>query len=113
MVSKVERGIFTPIPITQSTKGSEKLSAAKALPKNPDNVIATWIVARNRAGSCVNRTNLFARPLPCSAIRSSFVSFIDKTAISALAKIAFNIIKIICTTKRIKIDVLINKTFPQ
>ena len=41
MVSKVERGIFTPIPITQSTKGSEKLSAAKALPKNPDNVIAT------------------------------------------------------------------------
>jgi hypothetical protein len=41
MVSKVERGIFTPIPTTQSTKGSEKLSAAKALPKNPDNVIAT------------------------------------------------------------------------
>lgn len=41
MVSKVERGIFTPIPTTQSTKGSEKLSAAKALPKNPDNMIAT------------------------------------------------------------------------
>ena len=41
MVSKVERGIFAPIPTTQSTKGSEKLSAAKALPKNPDNVIAT------------------------------------------------------------------------
>ena len=41
IASNVERGIFTPIPNIHSTNGSEKLSAANALPKKPDNVIAT------------------------------------------------------------------------
>ena len=68
-------------------------------------------MARNLAGSCVNRTNRLARLLPCSAIRSNFVSFIDKTAISALAKIAFKIINTICTNNKIKTEVLIDKPF--
>ena len=39
--SSVVRGIFTPNDKIHSTNGSEKLSAANALPKNPESVIAT------------------------------------------------------------------------
>jgi hypothetical protein len=39
-----------PNEMINSTRGFEKFRAAKALPKNPDKVIATCIVARNFAG---------------------------------------------------------------
>ena len=64
------------------------MSAAKALPKKPERVIATWMVARNLAGSRVRRKSRPARLLPCSAMRSSLASFTVSTAISALAKMA-------------------------
>ena len=98
--SKVALGIFTPRERIQSTKGSEKLSAAKALPRKPERVIATWIVARNLAGSLVKRNNLFALLFPSCAIRSSFVSLIDNTAISALAKTAFKKINTACNNNK-------------
>ena len=52
-VFSVERGIPIPRPMRNSTSGSEKLSAANALPRKPDKVMATWIVERNFDGSLV------------------------------------------------------------
>lgn len=50
MVSSVAAGIWTPKETTQPTKTSEKFSAANALPKKPESVMATCIVAKKRAG---------------------------------------------------------------
>ena len=88
-----ERGTF---PSRAVTIIPAKLSAANAEPRKPDNVIATWMVARNLAGSLVRRNRRFARLSPWSAILSNFVSFMESTAISAQAKTAFNAITIIC-----------------
>ena len=41
MVFSVPRGTVTPSDTSQSTSGSEKFSAAKALPRKPASVIAT------------------------------------------------------------------------
>ena len=41
MFCRVWRGIVTPRDIIHSTRGVEKLSAANALPKKPDRVMAT------------------------------------------------------------------------
>ena len=54
IVSRVLLGRVTPRLTTQSTSGSEKLSAAKALPRNPESVMAIWMVERNFAGSRVS-----------------------------------------------------------
>ena len=40
-VFSVAGGIVTPSPTSQSTSGSEKFSAAKALPRKPARVMAT------------------------------------------------------------------------
>jgi hypothetical protein len=63
---------------------------------NPDNVIATCIVAKNLAGCDVKAANLNARLSPCEASFASLLSFIEMTAISAQAKIAFNAIRTTC-----------------
>ena len=76
--------------------GVAKFSAAKALPNRPARVMATCIVARNLAGCLVRYVSFFARIFPWAVRCFSFVSFIDMTAISALAKTAFNKISTIC-----------------
>ena len=95
--SSVAAGICTPRPNSQSTKPSEKFSAAKALPRKPDRVMATWIVARKRAGWLVKRANRIARLSPAAAIFASLASLIEITAISALAKTALSRIRKTCS----------------
>ena len=68
------------------------MSAANALPKNPDSVIATWIVDRNLEDWAVSAASFAARLSPSSTSFWSFMSLKEITAISALAKIAFNMI---------------------
>jgi len=92
MVSRALRGMPTPTLTSQSTSRSEKLSAANALPRKPDRVIATCIVARNFAGSLIRRLSLPARLSPWALSLESFASFMDKSAISALANTAFSAI---------------------
>ena len=78
------------------TSGSEKFSAAKALPKNPARVIPIWIVDKNPDGSS---TILSMRPAflsPSSIIFRSFPGFREMTAISVAAKKAFSAIKTTC-----------------
>lgn len=48
--SSVDAGMVIPRFTSHPTNLSEKLSAAKALPRNPDSVIATCMVAKNFAG---------------------------------------------------------------
>ena len=96
MVSKVAGGIPTPSFCSHVTKESEKLSAAKALPRNPDKVMATWMVAKKLDGLLVSFFVRIADLFPSSANFASRFSFIVMNAISALAKIAFNSIKISC-----------------
>ena len=93
MVSRVETGIPTPRPTSQFTMLSEKFSAAKALPRKPDRVIATCIVARKRAGWLVRPARRFAFLLPLWAITESFASFTERTAISAQANTALSKIR--------------------
>ena len=50
LVSSVPRGIPTPRLMSQSASPSEKFSEAKALPRKPASVMATWMVDRKRAG---------------------------------------------------------------
>ena len=63
--------------------------------KSPARVIATWIVARNFAGCSVSFKSFFAFELPSLAIFLSFVELTDRTAISALANVAFKNIRTI------------------
>ena len=49
--------------LIQFTRGPAKLSAANALPKNPERVMATCMVARKRAGCDVSFLNFTARSL--------------------------------------------------
>ena len=100
MVFKVLAGMGTPRPDSHSTRLSEKLSAAKALPRNPDRVMATWMVARNLAGRLVSLLSRLAFLLPWEAILASFASLMERTAISALAKTAFSAIKTTCISNR-------------
>ena len=58
--------------------------------------MATWMVERKRAGWLVSLTKRFARLSPWDASFSSFTSFMEITAISAQAKIAFSAIRAIC-----------------
>ena len=90
-------GIGTPEESSNSTRGLAKLSAAKALPSKPASVMATWIVARKRAGCWVRIINFLAFLLPSEVKCLNFASLMDITAISALAKIALKKIKIICS----------------
>ena len=90
ILSRADRERGRPKLVSQSARESEKFSEAKALPRNPDNVIAIWMVERNFSGWLVSRRRRAAFLFPCSAIFSSFVSLKDRTAISALAKIAFS-----------------------
>ena len=83
------RDRLNPIPIIQFTIRSEKLSAAKALPRKPARVMPTWIVARNLAGWSVSSVRRRARLSPDLLRRASLLSFIEIMDISALAKIAF------------------------
>ena len=78
------------------TRGPAKFSAAKAPPMSPARVMATWIVARNRAGCSVKAVSFFARLSPSWVMRFNFASFMEITAISALANTAFPKIKRIC-----------------
>ena len=85
--------IVTPEATSQSTMRSEKLSAAKALPKKPARVIPTWIVAKKRAGCWVRERRRFAWLHPLSASFLSLLSLIEMTAISAQAKRALRRIR--------------------
>ena len=75
---------------------SAKYTATKAPLSNPANVTAACIASRNFAGFSRSRTAFSARRSPSSAICFIFVSFIEITEISALEKIAFNMINTIC-----------------
>ena len=75
-----------------------KYTATKAPLSSPANVTAACIVSRNFAGFSRRSTAFCARRSPSSAICFIFVSFIEITEISALEKIAFNVINIICNT---------------
>ena len=76
MLSSVAGETDTPRPTSQSTSRSEKLSAANALPRKPDSVMATWMVARNFAGSAVSFASRYARRSPFAANLFSLFSFI-------------------------------------
>ena len=60
---------------THWTRYSEKLSAAKALPKNPANVIPIWIVDKNPEGSCrrINKRLAVFSPSSALMIRQQFL----------------------------------------
>jgi len=51
----------------RSTSGSEKLSAAKALPRKPASVMAIWMVERKPEGSSIIFSSLAAFLSPSSA----------------------------------------------
>ena len=104
-VSSVERGMVTPRPTSQFTIPSEKLSAAKALPRKPDSVMATCMVARNFAGCSMSRPSRPARLLPSEASLLSLVSLTDSTAISALANTALSIMSTACSSSMKAIEV--------
>ena len=84
--------------ITALFASSAKYTATKAPLSNPANVTAACIASRNFAGFSRSRTAFSARRSPSSAICFIFVSFIEITEISALEKIAFNMINTICNT---------------
>ena len=93
IVDIVEYEIDAPSPITQSVSIPAKLSAAKALPRKPDSVIATWMVARNRAGCFISPSSFTAVLSPWAAIRASLLSLMLIIAISAVANTAFSPIR--------------------
>ena len=86
------------IPVTphsfmsQSTSLSEKLSAANAEPRNPASVMHIWMVDKKPVGSVTMRSIPAAFLSPSSAMRRTFVSFSDITAISVAANRAFTAI---------------------
>ena len=84
-------------PCSGTARYSEKFSAAKALPRKPESVMATWIVARKRAGCSVSLARRLARRFPVLARRSSRRSFIEITAISRHANTAFEAISATCS----------------
>ena len=84
----------TPIAMNLATITSAKLSAATALCSRLAKVMATCIVARNLAGCTVRLTSLLALLSPSSAIFLNLTSFMDITAISVAANIAFKPIRI-------------------
>ena len=96
MASRVAAGTGTPCSSSQSTSRSEKFSAAKALPRKSDRVMATWMVARNRAGWLVSWARRTARLSPWAARWASFASLTEITAISALAKMALRAMSATC-----------------
>ena len=98
MVFKAEGEIlWKPRVLTiQSTNGSEKLSAANALPKNPAKVIPIWMVDKNLAGVSEIFRIFLADLSPLSACFRSLLVFKDITAISLAAKKAFNAINTTC-----------------
>ena len=83
---------------SQFTKYSEKLSAAKALPKKPDKVMAIWIVDKKSEGSLFSFNNLSALLSPSSIFLFKSAVFKEMTAISLAAKNAFTNIKITCNS---------------
>ena len=95
----VARGMLTPAATSISASFPAKLSAAKALARKPDSVMATCMVARNFAGSAVSFLSFPARLSPCSSSFESFASFTEITAISAEANTALRNIRMICNIK--------------
>src|SRR5699024_9504243 len=87
MEFSVFTGTGTPAETRASTMIPAKLSEANALFRNPDRVMATWMVARKRAGCSVRTDSVLALLLPSSTRHLSFVSFMEITATSALAKL--------------------------
>ena len=79
---------------TSSAKIFAKASDAKALDKNPANVIPICIVAKNLLGFFNIFSICFAFLLPSFTCLSIFASFKDINAISDAAKYAFNKISI-------------------
>ena len=94
---KMRSGASIPAFCITCTSVPAKFSAANAEPSSPANVIATCIVDKNFVGCAVSAAKRFARTSPSLAIRSNLVSFIEITAISALAKTAFKPIRITCS----------------
>ena len=95
--SSVAAGTGTPRLKSQATSPSEKFSAAKALPRKPDRVMATWMVAKKRAGWLVRRARRAARLSPEAASRARRVSFMEMTAISAQANTALRPMRAACS----------------
>ena len=98
MVFRVLAGMGTPASTSMATNGSEKLSAAKALPRKPDRVMAIWMVAKNWAGRLVRRARRTARLSPWETSWASLLSLMEIMAISAQAKMAFKAIRTICSS---------------
>ena len=100
MVLSVAGGRLMPREMAHATKGPEKWLAANALPRKPERVMATWMVAKNFEGSRVSLPSRLARRLPSSAIFLSLVSLMESTAISALANMALRAIRMTCKSRR-------------
>jgi len=96
IVFNVEAGMLRPVSMRKSVSLLAKLSAAKALPKNPARVIPTWIIDRNCDGCSVSLLSFMARLSPSAAIFAILLSFIEMTAISAEANTALTEISITC-----------------
>ena len=110
IVPRVFSGSGTPSATKTATRRLEKLSAAKALARKPDSVIATCIVARKVAGLSVSFLSLPARASPCAVSWSSLAPLTEMTAISAHAKIAFEMMSTTC--KMICHNMLSSKMIP-
>ena len=98
IVPSVFSGSGTPSATKTATRRLEKLSAAKALARKPESVIATCIVARNVAGLSVSLLRRPARLSPFAVSCSSLAPLTEITAISAHAKIAFEMMSTTCKT---------------
>ena len=105
MVSSVPWGMATPRLMSQSASPSEKFSDAKALPRKPASVMATWMVDRKRAGWAVSLLSRLALRFPSAHILFSFTSFTDRTAISAQANTALRRISATCKSNNQPIEV--------
>ena len=82
---------WKPSPLyIQSASPSEKLSAAKALPRKPASVMPIWMVERKPVG-CSTSLRSFAAFLSPSSI--SFLSFAELSEITAISVIAKKALK--------------------
>ena len=80
---------------SQFTRGSAKLSAAKAAFRKPARVMAIWMADRKLSGACIRDRSFLAFRSPSSACFFSLVSDREMTAISAAAKKALIAVRMI------------------
>ena len=100
MVFRTDSLMPMPVFCSSQVSFSAKLSDANAAPRNPERVIATWMVARNPEEFRTIFSSHPARLFPLSTSFSNLVSFTEITAISVPANMAFSAIKAICSKIR-------------